>query len=57
MKYLKPTYEKEMVETIDILLESVQSGIVDFGNGAILTQVSQDSAQVGASAFDVLGLR
>lgn len=56
MKYIKPNYEKERVETNDILSTS-SGGIVDFGNGAILTETSESTAQVGASALDVLGLR
>ena len=53
MKYTKPTYEKDIVSTSDIILASV----VNFGNGATLTQINEATAQVGASALDVLGLR
>ncbi len=55
MKYIKPSYEKEAVETNDIMLAS--SGIVDLGNGVTLTPTANGNAQVGASALDVLGLR
>ena len=55
MKYIKPNYEKEAVEVSDIVLAS--SGIIDLGNGVTLTQTAQDSAKVGASAYDVLGIR
>ncbi len=53
MKYIKPNYENEIVNTNDIILASV----VDLGNGATLTQINEGAAQVGASALDVLGLR
>ena len=52
MKYTKPTYEKDIVSTSDIILASV-----DLGNGVTLTQINENAAQVGASALDVLGLR
>ncbi len=55
MKYIKPNYENELVNTSDIVLAS--NGIVDLGNGATLTEISEGNAQVGASALDVLGLR
>ena len=50
MRYIKPSFEKEAVETEDIILASV----VDLGNGATLTQINEGAAQVGASALDVL---
>ena len=53
MRYIKPSFEKEAVETEDIILASV----VDLGNGATLTQINEGAAQVGASALDILGLR
>ena len=53
MKYIKPNYENEIVNTNDIILASV----VDLGNGATLTEVDEGAAHVGASALDVLGLR
>ena len=52
MKYTKPSYEKEIVSTEDIILASV-----DLGNGVTLTEINEGEAQVGASALDVLGLR
>ena len=52
MIYTKPTYEKDIVSTSDIILASV-----NLGNGATLTQINEATAQVGASALDVLGLR
>ena len=55
MKYIAPTYNKETVETEDIILAS--SGVIDLGNGATLTETAEGTAQVGASALDVLGLR
>ena len=53
MKYVKPIYESEIVNTSDIILASV----VDLGNGATLTETAEGTAQVGASALDILGLR
>ena len=53
MKYIKPNYETEIVNANDIILTSV----VDLGNGATLTETAEGTAQVGASALDVLGLR
>ena len=50
MKYLKPVYEKETVETEDIMLLSL-------GNGVSLTETAEGNAQVSASVLDVLGLR
>ena len=55
MKYIKPNYEKEAVEVSDIVLAS--SGIIDLGNGVTLTETPEGNAQVGASAYDVLGIR
>lgn len=55
MKYIKPNYENELVNTSDIVLAS--SGIVDLGNGVTLTEKDENTAQVGASALDILGLR
>ena len=51
MRYIKPNYEKETVSTNDIILASLTEG------GAILTEVNASTAQVGASALDILGLR
>ena len=52
MKYTKPTYKNEALETEDIILASMQleSGVtlIDKGNG---------NAQVSTSALDILGLR
>ena len=52
MKYTKPNYEMELVDASDIILASI-----DLGNGAILTQIDESTAQVGASVNDILGLR
>ena len=51
MKYTKPTYLSEKIETSDIILASLTEG------GATITEVSESAAQVGASALDILGLR
>ena len=53
MRYFKPEYLKEAVETNDVILASA----IDLGNGVTLTQIDEGAAQVGASAMDVLGLR
>ena len=53
MKYIKPIYEAESICTSDIILASA----IDLGNGATLTEVAEGTAQVGASALDILGLR
>ena len=53
MRYLKPEYSNEEIESKDVILASG----VDLGNGATLTQINEAAAQVGASALDVLGLR
>ena len=55
MKYTKPLYEIEKITTSDIVLTS--SGAVDLGNGASLTQVDSNTANVSVSIFDVLGRR
>ena len=52
MRYIKPNYDKEVIEANDIILASI-----DLGNGAILTQIDESTAQVGASVNDILGLR
>ena len=52
MRYIKPNYETEVIEANDIILASI-----DLGNGAILTQIDESTAQVGASVNDILGLR
>ena len=52
MRYIKPNYETEVIEASDIILASI-----DLGNGAILTQIDESTAQVGASVNDILGLR
>ena len=56
MKYIKPNYKNEAVETSDILSTS-STGVIDLGNGATLVETSEGNAQVGASVLDVLGLR
>ena len=50
MRYTKPVYEKETVETEYIMLLSL-------GNGVSLTETAEGNAQVSASVLDVLGLR
>ena len=52
MKYIKPTYKNESMETEDVVLASLI-----FENGATLVEIDKNSAQVGASALDILGLR
>jgi hypothetical protein len=52
MRYIKPNYDKEVIEANDIILASI-----DLGNGATLTQIDESTAQVGASVNDILGLR
>ena len=52
MRYIKPNYETEVIEASDIILASI-----DLGNGVILTQIDESTAQVGASVNDILGLR
>lgn len=53
MRYCNPVYSKETVETNDVILASA----IDLGNGVTLTQIDEGTAQVGASAMDILGLR
>ena len=48
MKYIKPTYEKEVVESNDIILIS---------GGATVKEINESTANVSASILDVLGLR
>lgn len=50
MKYTKPTYISEKIETSDIILTSLEGG-------ATITEVDSTTAKVGVSALDVLGLR
>ena len=50
MNYIKPTYNKENVETNDIML-------VSLGDGVTLTETAEGNAKVSASVLDVLGLR
>ena len=52
MKYIKPTYKNETLETSDVILASI-----NLGGGVTLTETAEGGAQVGASALDVLGLR
>ena len=49
MMYTKPNYEKEIIDTNDIILASL-------GEGATLTELDSNNAQVGASVLDILGL-
>ena len=48
MKYTKPTYEKETVNSCDVVLSSSLGG-------ATLTEVDENNAKVSASLFDILG--
>ena len=50
MKYTVPTYNKETIETEDIMTLSL-------GNGISLTETAEGNAQVSSSVLDVLGLR
>lgn len=52
MKYIKPTYKNEAIETEDIILTSL---ILD--GGATLVDKGDGNAQVSSSALDILGLR
>ncbi len=52
MKYTKPTYMNEAIESSDVILPSI-----DLGGGVTLVENADGGAQVGASALDVLGLR
>lgn len=53
MKYVKPNYEAENISTNDIILASP----ISLNGGATLTERDEESAKVGASALDILGLR
>lgn len=53
MRYVKPEYYNEIMESSDVILVSA----VELDGGATLTQINEGTAQVGASALDVLGLR
>ena len=53
MRYIKPTYESQNVETSDIILASG----IKLDGGAILNQINEDTAQVSTSVNDILGLR
>ena len=50
MRYIKPNYETEVIETSDIML-------VSLGDGVTLTETAEGNANVSASVLDVLGLR
>lgn len=52
MRYIKPSYNNEAIESKDIVLASI---ILE--GGATLIEKDDGTAQVGASALDVLGLR
>lgn len=52
MKYTKPTYKNETLETSDVVLASI-----NMGGGVTLVEKADGSAQVGASALDILGMR
>ena len=55
MKYIKPNYTKEVIETNDIVLTSPETIVL--GEGMTLTEKDNGGAQVGASAMDILGFR
>ena len=50
MKYIKPIYIKEKIETQDIMA-------VSLGNNVSLTETAEGTAQVSSSVLDILGLR
>lgn len=50
MEYIKPTYEVEAVETNDIIM-------ISLGDGVVLTEKNETSAEVSASLYSILGLR
>ena len=50
MKYIKPNYSREFVETQDIMS-------ISLGNNVSLTETADGNAQVSSSVLDVLGLR
>ncbi len=50
MEYKMPTYERELVETSDIVLASS----TQLEGGAKLTQTNETNANVSASIFDIL---
>ena len=52
MKYIKPTYKNEALDTGDIILASLGAQ-----PSASLTEVNSSTAQLSASVLDVLGLR
>lgn len=54
MEYVKPAYEKEGVETSDVILASL--GIVSVGEGT-LGNITGAKAQVSASFDDLFGTR
>ena len=47
MKYTSPKYEREMIETCDIMTASEQ--IIDPATGAVLTEESDTLAKVAVS--------
>ena len=50
MKYTKPAYKTEKIETEDIMTLSL-------GDGVTLTETAEGNAKVSARVLDVLGLR
>ena len=52
MKYIKPTYNNEIIETADIVLTSIIGGGEE---GAKIEATSSTSAKVSASVQSVLG--
>ena len=51
MRYIKPIYAKETIETKDIILTSP---VVN--ENVVFEEVSTDKANVKASIFDILGI-
>ena len=47
MKYTTPKYERELVETSDVMLDS--PAIIDPATGAVLTEESDTMAKVAVS--------
>ena len=51
MKYTKPVYETEKIETEEDIMT------LSLGDGVTLTETAEGNAKVSASVLDVLGLR
>ena len=52
MKYIKPTYKNECLETEDVILASIS-----LDGGATLVEKDSNSARVSTSVFDILGMK